>query len=421
MQLPCNKKFATAIVATLLGACATTGPTEIRQSPQMPAEAPVSAPAVPQAVPLPPAIEQRYPVTPPFEPSLPQQMPPALPRPQFDGAQARALITRLIPARSRDRAGWAQDIHVAFDALRIPVSAENVCAVIAVTEQESLFVADPPVPGLSRIVWREIETRRARYGIPKLLLDAALLKPSPDGRSYRKRIDALKTEREMNTLYQDMISELPYGRTLLASHNPVRTGGPMQVSITFAERHARSHGYPYRVDQSIRNEVFTRRGGMYFGIAILMDYPAPYDDPVFRFADFNAGRYASRNAAFQQALAAVSGARLVPDGDLLRYRDGRPDDTPSQTRRAIERIVARLDLSPREVDHALRLEKTPDFAGTELYRRVFRLADARQGKTLPRATIPRIELKSPKITRKLTTEWFAKRVRWRFDNCRKRA
>ena len=126
-------------------------------------------------------------MTPPFEPSLPQQMPPALPRPQFDGAQARPDYPPDPGEEPRDRAGWAQDIHVAFDALRIPVSTENVCAVIAVTEQESLFVADPPVPGLSRIVWREIETRRARYGIPKLLLDAALLKPSPDGRSYRKR------------------------------------------------------------------------------------------------------------------------------------------------------------------------------------------------------------------------------------------
>ena len=314
-------------------------------------------------------------------------------------------IGRYIPSRAKDTDGWAKDIAVAFHDLGIAATEENICSVVAITEQESLFVADPPVPGLSKIVWKEIETRRARYGVPRLVLDGALETRSPDGRSYRRRIDALRTEREMNQLYQEMIGELPFGPLLLADRNPVRTGGPMQVSIAFAERHARSHGYPYRVDESIRNEVFTRRGGMYFGIAILMDYPAPYDDPVFRFADFNAGRYASRNAAFQQALAAASGARLAPDGDLLRYRDGRPDDTPSQTRRAIDRIIERLDLSPRQVDRALRLEKAPEFAGTELYRRVFRLAEARQGKSLPRATIPRIQLKSPKITRELTTGW----------------
>ena len=403
-----RRSVAALGLCALIAACAT--PTEVRQSPDLPTTpgGPTAPPKRPVSTPLPPVRE--HPPGPATVTPLPQ--PPAL---------TAGRIGRYIPSRAKDSDGWAKDIAVAFHDLGIAATEENICSVVAITEQESLFVADPPVPGLSKIVWQEIESRRVRYGVPRLVLDGALATRSPDGRSYRQRIDALRTEREMNQLYQEMIGELPFGPLLLADRNPVRTGGPMQVSITFAERHARSHGYPYRVDQSIRNEVFTRRGGMYFGIAILMDYPAPYDDQVFRFADFNAGRYASRNAAFQQALAAVSGARLVPDGDLLRYRDGRPDDTPSQTRRAIERIVARLDLSPREVDHALRLEKTPDFAGTELYRRVFRLADARQGKTLPRATIPRIELKSPKITRKLTTEWFAKRVRWRFDNCRKRA
>jgi len=38
------------------------------------------------------------------------------------------------------------------------------------------------------------------------------------------------------------------------------------------------------------------------------------------------------------------------------------------------------------------------------------LADARAGKPLPRAMVLSIQLDSPKITRKLTTAWFATRV-----------
>ena len=219
----------------------------------------------------------------------------------------------------------------------------------------------------------------------------------------------------------DMIAELPAGKTLFAGYNPVRTGGPMQVSIAFAEEFARARAYPYPVNRSIRDEVFTRRGGLYFGSAILLDYPAPYDDVVYRFADFNAGRYSSRNAAFQAALAKASGKPMTLDGDLLRYRDGKPLEQPSEVEAALHVLSSKLRLSPREIRRDLLLEKSAAFGQSPLYFRLFVVADQAAGSVLPRQAMPQIDLKSPKISRKLTTEWFARRVDGRYRNCLARA
>ena len=60
-----------------------------------------------------------------------------------------------------------------------------------------------------------------------------------------------------------MIGELPFGRKLLGGFNPVRTGGPMQVSIDFAEQHVKERKYPYAYSGKLRSEVVTRRGGVY--------------------------------------------------------------------------------------------------------------------------------------------------------------
>lgn len=402
---------------TLLAGCASTGPVESRPSPTLP-PAPGQAPTTPR----PPVIsEPQRPVQaqPPPVISVPAPLPP--PRPVVtsypDEREGRALVAGYLPTLLKDRDGWAADIFAAFAALRLPPTPDNICAAIAVTEQESTFQADPEVAGLSRIVWKEIDTRRERLHLPKLLVDAALLKTSPDGRSYKARIDSLRTEKQMNALFDDMISELPAGRTLLGGYNPVRTGGPMQVSVAFAEEHVKEKSYPYPRRGSVRDEVFTRRGGLYFGIAILLDYPAPYTQPLYRFADFNAGRYSSRNAAFQEAVSRLTSRPLALDGDLLRYTDGVPAAEPSATLSALQSLAGQLGLSRAEMQRDLRLEKTARFSSTPLYSKVFALADSRAGTRLPREAMPRIDLKSPKIQRKLTTAWFADRVDTRHRTC----
>jgi len=195
----------------------------------------------------------------------------------------------------------------------------------------------------------------------------------------------------------------------------------MQVSIAFAEAHAGKRSYPYETDASIRHEVFTRRGGMYFGIAHLLDYQTSYDKKVFRFADYNAGHYASRNAAFQNAVSVATGIPLDLDGDLIRYKKDKSKGKLSETESAVRNLATQLGMSDEAIHGSLLLSGQQSFEDSELYARVFAMPDKPRGKPLPRAKLPRIRLNSPKITRKLTTEWFAKRVNQRYQKCMSRA
>ena len=337
--------------------------------------------------------------------------------PERRPSDVRAQIVRLLPAKTVDREGWAADIYAAFAALRIEPSTPNLCATIAVAEQESGVVADPTVPNLGRIAGGEIDRRAATHHLPPMLVHAALKIDSPTGKSYGERIAAARTEGELSRIYEDLIASVPLGQALFAEANPVRTGGSMQVGIEFAERQAREKPYPYPVDGSIRHELFTRRGGVYFGIAHLLDYRAPYDRPLYRFADFNAGRYASRNAAFQSAVAVVSGIPLALDGDLVGHGETASDGKPGATELAVRALAPRIGAGDAQIRRALEQGESDGFEKTAVYRRVFELADRLERHTLPRAVVPQITLNGPKITRKLTTAWYAGRVDDRYRAC----
>lgn len=334
-----------------------------------------------------------------------------------DGVRAvdvAATVRQKMPASVKDKEGWAQDIATAFKSQKLAASEENVCSVLAVAAQESTYQSDPRVPGLSRIAWQEINRRAGKFYVPEFVVRTALSIKSPTGKSYAERLDNVKSEGELSAIFDDFIAMVPLGQKLFGNLNPVRTGGPMQVSIAFAEQH--TSGYPWKIDGTVRQEVFTRRGGMWFGIYHLLNYPANYSSPLYRFADFNAGWYASRNAAFQNAVSKASGVKLALDGDLVRY----DSDEPGQTELAVRKLSSSLRMSDSEIHSALKKGDSLEFEKSPLYEAVYALAEKRVGKPLARETLPGITLESPKITRNLTTAWFAKRVDERRASCMRR-
>lgn len=375
-----------------------------------PGSAPTPAP-VPAPVPVPPP--------PPALPPLPPAPPPPPPPAPVSAAEVRAVALRVLPPNITDRSAWADDIATAFAALSIPAQAHKVCALAAVIEQESTWQADPPVANLSKIAKAELDKKRERFGIPKAVMDLALSKISPDGRTYQQRLDRLRTERELSLLYEDMIREIPMGAQLAGGQNPVRTGGSTQVSVAFATEQMRDRPYPWRPAGTPREEVFKRRGGLYFGAAMLLDYPVSYNRMLYRFADYNAGRYSSRNAAVQALLVQLTGQKIDPDGDLLRYKAGEPvspRSEPSQAWRALLALQAELGVNAAQIERDLKLEKRFEFEQSPTYRRLYQLADKR-GLRPPREQLPDIDLNSPKISRKLTTAWFADRCEARYRTC----
>lgn len=328
--------------------------------------------------------------------------------------QVRAELMRRMPPGVQDRTGWARDIQAAFVAQDLEPTSAHLCAVIAVTGQESGFQVDPPVPNLPAIARKAIDQRAARLHVPAFVVDAALGMRAPDGRTYGERLQALRTEQQLSALFEEMTARLPLGSgRLFARLNPVHTAGPMQVGIAFAQAHAR--GYPYPLDGSIRHEVFSRRGGLYFGTKHLLGYPVRYPKLLYRFADYNAGWYASRNAAFQYAVAVASGRSLARDGDLLT--PGASLDDPGETEAALRTLGPALGMDDAAIRRALGQGESPRFDDSPLYRQVYALAEHKAGKPLPRALLPEIDLHSPKITRSLSTAWFAQRVDARWKQC----
>jgi len=189
----------------------------------------------------------------------------------------------------------------------------------------------------------------------------------------------------------------------------------MQVNVAFLKQTRAAESYPYPVKATIADELFSRRGSVYFGVAHLLGYSPPYPRYLFRFADYNAGQFASRNAAFQNAVSAASGLPLVPDGALLP-NNGDVGSTES----AVRALGERLAIGNDSIRSALEEGKSAEFERTPVYKRVFTLADESHGRPVPHALVPEIKLQGPKISRNLTTDWYAHRVDGRFQQCLKR-
>ncbi len=194
----------------------------------------------------------------------------------------------------------------------------------------------------------------------------------------------------------------------------------MQVHIGYAKEHKRQGGNI----AALRSDLYSRYGGLYYGIHRLMMYPADYNKAIYRFADYNSGMYSSRNAAFQSMLNALTNTKLDLDGDLLLYtKDGSIRSTISQSERELTSVFANNNMlvTPRQIRTDLKKEKKKDFEDTATYRAVTKLYQEKMAKEPMYAIMPEVVISGPKLSRDYNTNWFATRVNGRYQSCMQRA
>jgi len=360
--------------------------------------------------------------------------PAARPAPRLSTAE----VVRLLPPELADADGWARDVMAAFSAAGIPAELERVCGVLAILQQESGFQVDPPVPGLADMVRTRLDEMAASLGPPgKSAVQALLAEHKPgDTHTFAQRLRGLRTERDLDLLFRDMLAaaharhpvvyraanvlDAVFRKSQLEDLNPVGTAGSMQVGARWVLTHAPGQ---YRDADAVRDVLFTRAGGLRWGVQRLWGYVAHYPRVLFRFADYNAGEFASRNTAMQRALSRLTGQSLAPDGDLLAYDvHGEPRGEESASLMALLTFAqGQTGLSPADVRRDVLLEKRADFEGTPTYRAVQRAYQARFGMALPAAELPDLELSSPKLKSHYTTARYARAVNAHFRTCLSRA
>lgn len=330
-----------------------------------------------------------------------------------------------------DPAGWAADIRAALEAIDRPIDEAHVCQVVAIIEQESTYEADPAVPGLGKIARAEIEDKLSVLGPLSEHGADWLLKPVPEGaeQSFAEQLESVRTEQQLDHFFRDLTTHytkpaegVPFATELLAARfeklNPVTTAGSMQVSVAWARKQAKRAGIKRR---EVRDLLYTRAGGLRWGTARLLHHQAAYDDPIYRFADFNAGFFASRNAAFQHQISEVTGVPLATDGDLLVYtKSGRAEDGQTMAALLAWREAHAPELPERQLRRDVAREKQRRFEETDTWRLIRSAYEAKTKRAPEYARIPDVALESPKITRELTTGWFAKNVKRRYSACLER-
>jgi hypothetical protein len=332
----------------------------------------------------------------------------------FDTAHAcltRGQVRRgqlvLLGKRTRsDLDQWMTALNRVFHDLQVDCTDDHfLLLAITTIQMESNVRVDPAVGNadLEELYANRLKRFRGEHALEAQLLnvsgldDAVRKKLRADTRKRKVRTEAdldryVETDFRpwlLKTLQTDYL--LPEGLAssivIKALPDPVHTIGPMQVDFNKAFRNAKKRGEPIASAHAMKRllldpETALERG-LKEGVFLLwVNYRfyrtalPPEEAVFFTAADFNAGEFSSRNAAFQERVAALTGRKLSLDGDLLAYKNGVPDTARSQTEEAAA-VLLQSELAPSAVRRDLMYEKESGFLDTATAKKVCALYERR--------------------------------------------
>ena len=343
---------------------------------------------------------------------------------QVEATAVVAGISRLSPGLS-NKDKWAKTIIESLKQVGVPPTLDNACRVAALIRQESNFDPNPEVPGIGKL---GITALKEKLNSVPFLGDKAYKYLASTGAV--NMIKKARTEQDLDLAYQKMVNDLvskfnlsgigDYSlfASLIDGKNKITTLGAMQSKLDkeLERQGAKSLKDIYRV----RRFMYTI-DGVLAGTYVLFDTNRNYSDFIYQAADYNAGKYTSRNVGFQHAVSKLSGVELTLDGDLLSY-GLKGAITESQTEKALSVLSNQKDLGLNVVSRRLALskEKEASFSETGLYTTIAERYKAKFKTQMPKEMLPVIKLESLKVSSGLTTARFAKAVKVKYDLCVKR-
>lgn len=339
-------------------------------------------------------------------------------QPCLNRGQARRARAVLFRDRVRpDPDEWIHDLNEVMFELKTECASDDfLLLVLTAIQMESNVYVDPPVGNANL---EQLYSNRLIGFQREHPLQAAALNLS--GLDEQLRIKLRKDTRKgkvvteadldryvltdlrpwlLSTLQNDY--HLPEGLASLvvgsAVPDPVRTLGPMQVNVEKAYRNAIKRGERVTSAQEMKGwlldpQTALKRGlkeGVYLLDLTFRLYSAKAERDkavLWSGADYNAGEFSSRNAAFQQRVSILARRKLVLDGDLLMYRDGVPDQARSDTESAVLDLL-QSQMTADQIRRDLLLEKEPAFEETRTAQAVCALFRSRRKEPCAPATLP---------------------------------